>query len=141
MNDPTSPNEQNAVRASTDNRERLLDFSPAEMRLLIITIIGTVAGTLIAVLAVGLAFLCLRILLPSRGPDKTLNFINLVVITISNTLLVGAFAAILRPPWRRQKIGSSNKTNLFVAILYWLIIVAEGMIILAWIGLAAGISK
>jgi hypothetical protein len=78
MNEPTSSGEQNAGSPSAENRERLLEFSPAEMRLLIITIIGTVAGTLIAVLAVGLAFLCLRMFVPPQGLHGEYDYLNLI---------------------------------------------------------------
>ena len=138
MNDPTSPNEQNAGRASTDNREgfRLLS---AEIRLLIITIVGTVAGTLVAVLLVGLAFWFLHIILGSSHGNQ--RYWNLVIATVLCVAGLGFIAIASGSPRRRTKLFSSHKLNLITMALYWLGIMWIGVLILVWIGVAAGISK
>jgi hypothetical protein len=131
MGEPTPPGGQNPDSTPTADHERLLQFSQAEKRLLIITIIGTVAGTLIAVLTVGLAlFVIHQARTPSEAP------LSYVFLTISGPIGFTCFWLL----WR-----SSSKENKFYrgAVLLFLVCNGLGVVLasLVWVGLAAGISK
>jgi hypothetical protein len=154
MTEPTSPDEQKPGTTPDASQERLLQFSPAEIRLLIITIIGTVAGALIAALIIGLALWFIRTAAPSKGPVRgqelqtliTASFIIPIPLVISwytgyGQLRPGRFffgENQLQSKWGRRTYRIGVLIGKFI---FWTMIPYVCVISIAWVGIAAGISK
>jgi len=144
MAEPASPEDQNPRNPPTASQERLLQFSPAEIRLLIITIVGTVAGTLMALLIVGLAIWVVHVARPMSGVSPALFLIltlmDPVLLAFCWSVSYGRNRLHFKPGGflDSQLKGFSKPVGL---IGFWFFAIYFCFFSLVWVAAATGISK